>query len=505
MSAARDMNSFAQKLNKGARPPASSVVYDGAFNEHSIQASSTTQLIEPFGHCGIDRFGKLFVGVEIVSCFDGKPRNKDIPLDAVFVIDISGSMASQIGSSQNRINKLDAVKLFSEELTQKFEPGDTVSVVIFDDKAETLLHPTKVSEGGLEKVRSSLKNVRTRGGTVISSGLGEGIKVAREAKKMRNTSGPQETRLVLLTDMGDGEVRSAEKVIQEMTVKAALEDNIHCSYIGIGEDFQQELTEKITVAEGSNYFCIMNQKDFTKRVASEIASAFFPTVRSMEVALISKQFRITGIYGGGKTGPLEEEDKKGWSAERKHLYTESTQITAENLKKQNFPSEIVGIIVDQTDVKPVVISKENSVFPSPTPERPGYQEGGWIVVGLEPEPTKGDARGFLRFETRYTDYAGKQHTITKDVDLGEAEKAIAEGKKEWSSSEGVEKVLVLKQYVDVLRQVLGDKSCFAFPDEFLDWFSVQVPKFGLTKELEKLNQLKTTLAKEAEKTTKPNK
>jgi len=492
LGAARDTNSFSDKVKQGQRPEASGLVYDGVFNEHTMKASSTTQLIEPFGHCAVDRFGKLLIGVEIVSCLDGKPRNKEIPLDAVLVVDISGSMDSSLGGEGK--SKLAAVKVFAVELTEKLEAGDTVSVVVFDDKAETLLHPTKISDGGVDKVSSVLAPIHTRGGTVVSSGLIEGIKVAQEARKLRNFEGPQETRLVLLTDMGDGEVRSAEKTIQEMTTKCALEDNIHCTYIGLGEDFEQELTEKITVAEGSNYFCIMSHEDFTKRVSSEIASAFFPTVKSLEIVLTSKQFKITGIFGGGKSGTVEEEDEKGWNLERQHLYPETTQITAQNLKKQNFPTEIVGVIVDQTDTKPVVIARENSAFPSPTPERPGYQKGGWVIIALEPEDSKGGAQGFVRFETRYTDFAGKICTTTKDVDLKDAEKAIAEGKKDWASSEGVEKAVVLKQYVDGVRQALADESCTAFPSEFLDWFEKQVPKYGLTKELDQINHLKSVLS-----------
>uniref|UniRef100_A0A6B2L4C3 VWFA domain-containing protein n=1 Tax=Arcella intermedia TaxID=1963864 RepID=A0A6B2L4C3_9EUKA len=402
-------------------------------------------------------------------------------------------MAGQLHSGEDSPTKLEAVKQYAVELVGKLEPGDSVSVVLFDDKAETLLPPTKVSEDARKKVEDALKDVKTRGGTDVSSGMEEGIKLAREAKRIRNLDGPQETRLLMFSDMSDSEVRSAEKTIQQMTTQSAL-DNIHCSYIGIGVDFDQDLTEKITIAQAANYFCIKNNNDFTKRVATELASAFFPTVKSVEIVLTVKQFKVTGVYGGGKSGPVEEEDKEGWSKERQHLYPESTQLTAERLREQNFPSEVIGVIVDKTDTKPLTIFTENSVFPSPITVKPGYQDGGWIFVGLEPEQLKGDAKGFIRFETKYTDFNDKLHKITKDVDFGDAEKAISEGK-EWASSEGVEKAIVLKQYVDVMRQVLADENCFEFPKEFLDWFEIQATKHTLTKELEKVNKLKDLFIK----------
>eukprot|EP01127_Copromyxa_protea_P013849 TRINITY_DN3765_c0_g1_i1.p1 TRINITY_DN3765_c0_g1~~TRINITY_DN3765_c0_g1_i1.p1 ORF type:complete len:462 (-),score=97.12 TRINITY_DN3765_c0_g1_i1:70-1302(-) len=410
-----------------------------------MKASATKELLEPFGHAGVDRHGKLFMGVEVVSSLDGKPRDPQNSLDVVLVIDISGSMGSHMRSKNgNHFSKLEAVKGFVVELAEKLEPDDTVSVATFDNRAETLLPPTKISDNAIGKVRDSVALLQPRGGTTVYEGLKRGAELAREAQKIRLT-GPkkegvrQETRVVLLTDMSDGEVRSAEEVIRKETVKMAEEEDIHVTYVGVGEDFEYELTEKITVAEGCNYCCIMEPEDFTKRVASEIGAVFFPTVKNMELVLITKQFKITGIWGAGKDGPLEHEDPTGWNPKNNHLYGESAQISAQKLSESNFPSEIVGVIVDGTESKPLVLAKENSVFPSPSTETPGYQKGGWIIIGLEPQGSKGGARGFVRFETRYTEFGSTcQKTVIKEVDLGEAEHAIKAGKKEWSFSEGID-------------------------------------------------------------------
>lgn len=106
---------------------------------------------------------------------------------------------------------------------------------MFDDSAETLLHPTKVKEGGVEKAKEVVKDLRTRGGTVISSGLLEGAKVAREAQKLRGEE-KNSCRMVLLTDMSQYEVISAESVIRDTTIEIAKE-RIFVSYIGVGGAF----------------------------------------------------------------------------------------------------------------------------------------------------------------------------------------------------------------------------------------------------------------------------
>lgn len=115
LGAARDTQAFALQLESlNSRPPPSALVYDGAFNEHFFPANTTELLLEPFGHSAVDRKGKLFLGVEVVSVKDGKPREKDTALDIVLVIDISGSMDGYLGGEP--IGKLEAVKGFVAEL-----------------------------------------------------------------------------------------------------------------------------------------------------------------------------------------------------------------------------------------------------------------------------------------------------------------------------------------------------------------------------------------------------
>jgi hypothetical protein len=105
-----------------------------------------------------------------------------------------------------------------------------------------------------------------------------------------------------------GEVQAAKSVIIKQTVEGAEKQGIYVSYVGkqrgchmrcsaqlyalrtvgLGEDFDQHLTEEITVAPGCNYFCIKSCADFQDRIASQIASCFFQTVREVTVKIISK-------------------------------------------------------------------------------------------------------------------------------------------------------------------------------------------------------------------------
>lgn len=268
------------------------------------------------------------------------------------------------------------------------------------------------------------------------------------------------------------------------------------------------MTEIITVASGSNYFCILNKDDFDQRkcldlhshslvtgVSTQISAVFYPVVQEMELHLLTKQYRVEGIYGAGKEGKFERVDPAGWTEDKSHLYGEAIQTTVDELHEKNVPNDLVSIIVNQIDTKPIVVTKEKSVFPSPSTKKPGYMKGGWIIIDLEPEATKGDAGGFVRIELHYRKLDGTLSKCVKDVDLSEAEKIQSSGAKNWASSEGLDKAVVLKQYVDGIKKTLSDDTTTAFPAEFLEWIQERVTKYELEKEHSSIMRLSDILAK----------
>lgn len=120
---ANDNNSVYSSASR--RPTASSIVYDGAFNETFIKCSSTDQFMDVVVHVGRDRLGKLYAGLEVVSALDGKPRGP-APLDLVYCVDTSGSMGSQLGG---KLPLIEAAKQFCVSLTAQLRDDDRVALV----------------------------------------------------------------------------------------------------------------------------------------------------------------------------------------------------------------------------------------------------------------------------------------------------------------------------------------------------------------------------------------
>eukprot|EP01126_Amoeba_proteus_P004986 TRINITY_DN11643_c0_g1_i12.p1 TRINITY_DN11643_c0_g1~~TRINITY_DN11643_c0_g1_i12.p1 ORF type:complete len:210 (+),score=55.13 TRINITY_DN11643_c0_g1_i12:1121-1750(+) len=208
---------------------------------------------------------------------------------------------------------------------------------------------------------------------------------------------------------------------------------------------------------------------------------------------------------------MNQDDNVGWTRDTHHLFGEGIQVSAMNLFHEGIPLEIVGLITNEAlEKKPVTVAKEASVFPSPSfastqagekivnppSDESKYAKGGWIIITLEQDTDKGNSTGFVRFQLNCTMLDGSVTKLVKDFSLQEVEKLQSEGIQNWASSEGMEKAIVLKQYVDVVKEVLSDDKSTGFPIHFLNWWNERVEKFHLQDENQNLQRLSELLSDE---------
>lgn len=97
------------------------------------------------------------------------------PIDAVLVLDISGSMAFDIakesGDSYERLNALKkAVKGFITK-TAEVSPESRIAIITFNTVAETKIGFTKVNESGIRQLFSQVSDLKADGGTRQDKGL----------------------------------------------------------------------------------------------------------------------------------------------------------------------------------------------------------------------------------------------------------------------------------------------------------------------------------------------
>lgn len=355
----------------------------------------------------------------------------------------------------------------------------------FDDTAVVRMEPCYVKGCNMATAVAPLS---AGPGTNIAVGLERAYAVAKAMKQKDRVC-----RVVMLTDMSPGEVNSGKEVIRRITCEAADSFAIGVTYVGLGQSFNQELTEYVTVSSGSNYFSITSVDDFVERIQNQIASTFFPLVQEVQVTTTSKTHKVAGIFGAGKEGHFEQQDPFGWTRERAALYIDDkTAAIVESLKSSGLNSDMVGAIVDRVTAndkaKPVVLFKEKSVFPASKSDKPGYQRGGWVLIELEPVEESA-AGGSVLFDLAYRKMDGTFGRVVKLVPLGPAEK-------DGLDDEGMQVALALKQYVTEIKDTLNDVNRYEYSSEFLKYWEEQVARhpIALTTQAENLKKLGETLA-----------
>merc|ERR1712023_583875 len=115
-------------------PARDTLTYQGAFNEHTYYVGppeeSNVLTARPFP---MVHKGQPWIAVFLKSMLDGKPRGPE-PLDLSIVIDISGSMQSNMDQGDaGHMNRLDCAKLGTEWIVREvLRDDDAVAVSSFN-------------------------------------------------------------------------------------------------------------------------------------------------------------------------------------------------------------------------------------------------------------------------------------------------------------------------------------------------------------------------------------
>ena len=177
-------------------------------------------------------------------------REERKPLNLVFVIDKSGSMAQQ--------NRIELVKRSLELLVDQLRDDDTVGIVTFDSNGHEVLQPTK---GHLRwEIREAIRSLGTGGSTNAAAGLDLGFAMAEKAFRADAVN-----RVVLASDgvANTGET-DQQRILDDVRAKA--EAHIDLTTIGVGmgnhnDVFLEQLADK---GDGSCHY--VDDFDEAKRV-----------------------------------------------------------------------------------------------------------------------------------------------------------------------------------------------------------------------------------------------
>ena len=170
-----------------------------------------------------------------------------IPQSVVLVIDRSGSMGQAAGSNSS-MERMDLVHEAVELLLSGLPGRTRLGVVSYDDRAETLIDPTRISGNDgwiMDEIR---RNVYPRGSTNAEAGLVRGFDMAlREA---------DDGRPVLVLLLSDGVANVGATRTDDILEEIGERGDIGLSTVGVGlGPFNDELMEQLAnKADGSYHY-----------------------------------------------------------------------------------------------------------------------------------------------------------------------------------------------------------------------------------------------------------
>ncbi|WP_293153064.1 MULTISPECIES: VWA domain-containing protein [unclassified Microcoleus] len=167
--------------------------------------------------------------------------DSSVPLNLCLILDHSGSMGGR---------PLETVKQAAGRLLDRLKPGDRFCAVAFDHKAKVLV-PNQVV-GDPANIKRQIEQLRPAGGTAIDEGIKLGIEELGKGKKEAIS------QAFLLTD-GENEHGDNNRCLK--LAKLAAEYNMTLNSLGFGDNWNQDILEKIADAGGGALAHIQRPED----------------------------------------------------------------------------------------------------------------------------------------------------------------------------------------------------------------------------------------------------
>lgn len=196
------------------------------------------------------------------------PRAPRRPLNLSLVIDRSGSMAGR--SLKQALNA-------AETLVEQLGPDDVLSLVVYDDKVETILAPSNVTDK--QAIREMIRKVRAGGTTNLSGGWLKGCEhvLTRRGAEMIH-------RVLLLTD-GQANVGVVDPKVLITTARQKADDGVVTTTLGFGAHFNEDLLIGMAQAAGGNFYFIQTPDDAEEVFRIEVESLASVVAQNLAVTI----------------------------------------------------------------------------------------------------------------------------------------------------------------------------------------------------------------------------
>jgi Ca-activated chloride channel family protein len=193
------------------------------------------------------------------------------PVNLALAIDRSSSMrgpriAQAIRAAQQVVDKLDQ--------------RDRLSIVVFDAAARTVFGPAAVSESARPGLLAAIAAITTGVGTNLAAGMKKGAEAIRSGFVRGATS-----RLVLLTD-GQSSVGITNPDRLGMIAEKEANRGVTITAMGLGQGFDDELLAEIARRGRGGFYYLQSGADIAAAFGHELSGVFSIAAANTEVKLL---------------------------------------------------------------------------------------------------------------------------------------------------------------------------------------------------------------------------
>ncbi|MDP2124011.1 MAG: VWA domain-containing protein [Parvibaculum sp.] len=205
------------------------------------------------------------------------PRGEQPPLNLVFLVDTSGSMASE--------DRLPLAKKSLNLLVDQLDKDDHVSIVAYAGSAGEVLPPT--NGGEKVKIRRALDALTARGSTAGGEGLALAYRLAQE-----NFDKVAVNRVILLTD-GDFNVGIDDPEKLKDFIAEKRKSGIYLSAYGFGRgNYNDVMMQALAQTGNGTAAYIDTMQEARKLLRDDLAGSLFPIADDVKIQIEFNPARV---------------------------------------------------------------------------------------------------------------------------------------------------------------------------------------------------------------------
>lgn len=191
------------------------------------------------------------------------------PKGVIFCIDRSGSMGG---------GRLDLVKRSVLDLLSRLNRDDYFGVISFDSSPTVEVAVAKLSEVNLEETRKAVQNISLGGNTNLE--MGYRFAIAEAAKLPEGI----ESTVIMLSD-GQANAGVKDPALLGQLAAAATEHLIKTSTLGIGEGYDEQILDTLSVAGQGNHFAAVRLEEAVAGLEAEFDGLLARTMENVQVEI----------------------------------------------------------------------------------------------------------------------------------------------------------------------------------------------------------------------------